>query len=248
MAAEGKKSRAEYNRRWRQENPEKVKAQRERHSEKRNTQLRKWRERIKLDPLLRKQQCQKSAAYHKLRKKENPAYAKKSKARCARYYKKAMQHPEKAEKIRERSRNLYHSRKNDPERYQAYLAKARDYRRSRKQRDPDFAIRCHLRSRLIDLISRGKCTRNTSALNLTGATIAELRSHIERQFKRGMSWRNYGVIWHIDHIIPCAEFDLTSARQQAICFNYLNLSPLWAKENLKKSNRILEDSQMPLGI
>lgn len=248
MVAEEKKSRTEYNRRWRHANPEKVKAQRERHREKRQEYMRKWRDRIKSDPVLRKEHCQKSFAYHQRKKKEDPAYAQRSKERGMRYYKKAIQNPEKAEKIREQSRTQYHSRKKVPERHQAYLAKAREYRRTRKQQDPEFALRCHLRCRLKELVRNGKCTRNTSALQLTGATISELRTHIERQFKRGMSWKNYGAKWHIDHIIPCAAFDLSDSRQQAICFNYLNLRPLWAKENLRKSNRILEDSQLPLGI
>ena len=45
--------------------------------------------------------------------------------------------------------------------------------------------------------------------------------------------------WHVDHIVPCSSFDLTSEKQQRICFNYKNLQPLWADENLRKSDRIL---------
>ena len=63
-----------------------------------------------------------------------------------------------------------------------------------------------------------------------------------------MSWKNYGKAWHIDHIIPCAKFDLTDPRQQLICFNYLNLRPCFAQENIQKGKKILVPSQMPLGI
>jgi hypothetical protein len=48
-----------------------------------------------------------------------------------------------------------------------------------------------------------------------------------------MNWQNYGQ-WHIDHIRPCASFDLKDPIEQAKCFNYTNLQPLWAKENLSK--------------
>jgi hypothetical protein len=48
-----------------------------------------------------------------------------------------------------------------------------------------------------------------------------------------MSWSNYGA-WHIDHIKACAKFDLTIDSQQRECFNYTNLQPLWAKENIAK--------------
>lgn len=200
------------------------------------------------DPERRKEMSTKRGAYHSRKKMEDANYAEKSKARAKRYYNKAKLVHEQAERMREQARRQYHERKKDPQRHEAYLAKQREYRRLRKQNDPNFAIKCHLRSRLSDMVRDGRCRKESSALALTGATIEELRLHIERQFKRGMSWRNYGAAWHIDHIIPCAEFDLTDQRQQAICFNYLNLRPLWAKENLKKNNRIIENSQLPLGI
>jgi len=200
------------------------------------------------DPVRRKEQSQKTVEYHRRRRENDPDYAAKSKARAKRYYHKIKNNPEKAEKLRDYSLTQYYQRKNDPERHKAYLARSREYRRIRKRQDPDFAIRCHLRERLSDKMRSNRCKRDKSAIELTGVTIAELRVHLEKQFKRGMSWNNYGPKWHIDHIIPCSKFDLTDPRQQAICFNYLNLRPLWAKENLRKNNRILEDSQLPLGI
>ena len=71
------------------------------------------------------------------------------------------------------------------------------------------------------------------AINLLGCTIQEARNHIEKQFIDGMSWENYGK-WHIDHIKPCASFDLTKENDQRKCFHYTNLQPLWAKDNLVK--------------
>lgn len=54
-----------------------------------------------------------------------------------------------------------------------------------------------------------------------------------------MSWANYGYYgWHVDHIIPCSVFDLSEPEQQKICFNYKNLQPLWAIENMKKSCKL----------
>lgn len=52
-----------------------------------------------------------------------------------------------------------------------------------------------------------------------------------------MSWDNYGRggrKWQIDHIKPCAYFDLTKPEDQRKCFHYSNLQPLWQKDNLEK--------------
>lgn len=54
-----------------------------------------------------------------------------------------------------------------------------------------------------------------------------------------MSWDNYGFSgWHIDHILPLASFDLTDPAQQSECFNFKNLRPLWAKDNLSKGAKV----------
>lgn len=73
-------------------------------------------------------------------------------------------------------------------------------------------------------------------IDLLGCTISELRQHLENRFIGGMTWENHGLHgWHIDHIRPCASFDLTQPAQQRECFHYLNLQPLWAKDNMSKS-------------
>ena len=50
-----------------------------------------------------------------------------------------------------------------------------------------------------------------------------------------MSWDNYGT-WHIDHILPLSKFDLSKREDFLIACNYKNLQPLWADENIRKSD------------
>ena len=66
----------------------------------------------------------------------------------------------------------------------------------------------------------------------------ELLTKIESKFRDGMSWENYGNYWHIDHIKPCCLYNMTIKEQRLECFNYKNLQPLLAEENLSKNNRI----------
>lgn len=59
-----------------------------------------------------------------------------------------------------------------------------------------------------------------------------------------MSWENYGVGgWHIDHIIPCASFELTDGDEQRKCFHYSNLQPLWWFHNLEKSDKLIDPEE-----
>lgn len=66
-----------------------------------------------------------------------------------------------------------------------------------------------------------------------GYSATELRAHLEQLFEPGMSWSNYGR-WHVDHIRPCASFDLTDPVQFAQCWALNNLQPLWASDNVRK--------------
>ena len=77
-----------------------------------------------------------------------------------------------------------------------------------------------------------------STKSLIGCTFEEFKEHIESQFQPGMSWENYGLFgWHIDHIKPVSLFNMEDSEERKECFHYSNLQPLWAEQNLKKSNK-----------
>lgn len=113
-----------------------------------------------------------------------------------------------------------------------------EYMKKRAQRDPGFRIMLALRARARYAVrAHGDGTKAAKTMELIGCSVPHLREHLERQFSDGMSWGNYGD-WHIDHIKPCASFDLTKEDQQKACFNYKNLQPLWAEDNMKKGSRL----------
>jgi len=111
-----------------------------------------------------------------------------------------------------------------------------EQRRIRRNKDIHYKILCNLRSRLNKSIRNH--LKSSSTLNIIGCSIEQLKQHLESQFVKGMSWKNYGYRgWHIDHIRPCASFDLSKPEEQKKCFHYSNLQPLWAEENMRKSSK-----------
>lgn len=110
----------------------------------------------------------------------------------------------------------------------------------RMKRTPELKIKFYLRKRIRKILGnkaqRGFSLRTTE---LIGCTLPELRAHIERQFLPGMTWENRGNDgWHIDHIIPLSSFDLLTPEGQKAANHYTNLQPLWADDNLAKSDRL----------
>lgn len=114
--------------------------------------------------------------------------------------------------------------------------------RCRYKNDIVFATKHRLRQRVRDAL-RGHGRKAVATEKLLGCTFTTLVAHLESLFTKGMTWDNMNM-WHIDHKIPCAAFDLHHVEQQYICFWYLNLQPMWAEENLSKGdNWVLQDKQ-----
>lgn len=108
-----------------------------------------------------------------------------------------------------------------------------NYKKKRLKSDINFKVIENLRRRLNHAL-HGR-TKSASTLTLLGCSIDDLKLHLESKFDNNMSWSNYGQ-WHIDHIIPCSKFDVTRIEEQQRCFHYSNLQPLWALDNIRKSN------------
>ena len=120
--------------------------------------------------------------------------------------------------------------------------KVRQRRNSYEQRktkdDIQFKIGKNLRRRLRDVLKIK--TKSGSAVKDLGCTVDEFKSYLESKFQPGMTWNNYGYYgWHIDHIKPLSSFDLSDRKQFLEACHYTNLQPLWASENLIKSNKLI---------
>lgn len=112
-----------------------------------------------------------------------------------------------------------------------------------------YRIRKILSSRFLAAVKAQSTKKRFRTLDLIGCSIPELKVHLQSKWLSGMNWENYGtyrrgqpMTWHIDHIRPCASFDLTDPEQQRECFHYTNLQPLWAIDNIRKFNSVPSDS------
>lgn len=85
---------------------------------------------------------------------------------------------------------------------------------------------------------------------LVGFTIDQLKKHLEKRFKPGMTWENYGTYWQIDHKTPVSVFNFEKPEDIdfRLCWSLKNLQPLEAKENNKKRAKISAPFQPALAM
>ena len=132
------------------------------------------------------------------------------------------------EKHRENNRNW---REKNIERVREYHNNLIKYQR---KTDPIKQLIFNVRNRISSVLKN----KTKSSFDIVGCPPIFLKEHLEKQFTDGMSWENHGLYgWHIDHIIPLASAK-TEEEIYKLC-HYTNLQPLWAEDNLKKSNKIL---------
>lgn len=112
-------------------------------------------------------------------------------------------------------------------------AQQRRYEAQRLRSDPQYAVKRRLMARMRDALRKAHTPKAGLLVEMIGCSPAELVRHLENLFTDGMDWENRHR-WHIDHIRPCASFDLRDPEQQKACFHYSNLQPLWASDNRRK--------------
>jgi len=128
-----------------------------------------------------------------------------------------------------RKREEYASKPENKEKRKKYIKKWQsDFRKTEKG-----AIITSMRVMLKRVVSN-KTDRTEAML---GYTQEEFRAHMEKQFSSGMNWTNWGD-WHVDHITPVSKFVNDGIIDPKIINALPNLQPLWAIDNMTKSDSI----------
>ena len=147
------------------------------------------------------------------------------------------ENPERWSQITKKGRIKF--RTNNPDKYKETQRILRTNRRRHMLPSHPTRIANRFRQRVREILKRSKNLKLERTNRLVGCSWKQLKHHLESQFKDGMNWGNHATFgWHIDHIRPCASFNLSDPEQQKQCFHYTNLQPLWWIDNINKSNKL----------
>lgn len=142
------------------------------------------------------------------------------------------------EKISRQHKEYYQANKEAAKIYAAeWYQKNKELRNKqdweRYHSDSLYKISRALRSVVRNAFKRIGKNKPANTEKLMGCSWIEAKEHFEALFVQGMCWENYGK-WHIDHIRPCSSF----TKEDMHLMNQIsNLQPLWAEDNIKKSNK-----------
>jgi hypothetical protein len=126
----------------------------------------------------------------------------------------------------------FYQKKHKLENKEYYDKYWREYFKNRLKKDPQFKLQHFIRKTIFRSTLSKKQWSATLSL---GCSIPFLKQYLESKFELGMTWENHGK-WHIDHITPISKFDLTNKIEFDKACHYTNLQPLWAIDNIRKSD------------
>ena len=257
VSGDCKECRKEYVKKYRQKNKEQITEYRKKYYQENKEYHKKYykdnkeklKETTKKYYQKNKEQRKKTIKkYHKDNKEQIREYQKKwhqeNKEKLKENAKKYYQ--ENKEQIKETAKKWHQENKEQRKEYkkkwrQENKGQIREYLKNRRKTNPLFKLSCNLRQRTSNAFRSKGYSKNTKTQKMLGVDWEVCKAHIERQFTKGMNWDNYGE-WHVDHIIPLASAT-TEKRLKELC-HYTNLQPLWASDNLSKSDKIINQQTM----
>jgi hypothetical protein len=157
----------------------------------------------------------------------------------------------KEAKKRYRSDNLERVREIERESKRKYRKKVNEYlkayNKKRRSNDSMFRLSVCISRRMHETLANSK--GKSKYFDLLGYSLQDLKKHLEKHFKLGMTWSNYGK-WELDHIVPISAFNYKSTSDLDFrkCWSLSNLQPLWKSENRHKSNKLSRAFQPSLAF
>lgn len=219
---------------YRQKNPEKYKLYREKNIDKIKTKNKEYRLNNK-EYISQKEKERRQNNWAKIREIEKKSRLKNREKNLVKAKEYRIKNKEKIKEYNQKPEVKAKIKANKIKNKDRINANKRYREKLKRETNPSYKLITNQRTRITGILKNHKTTKT---LDLLGCSAQFLRTYLENKFLDGMNWENYGKYgWHVDHIVPCSSFDLTNEEEQKICFHYTNLQPLWAIDNLKKSNK-----------
>ena len=110
--------------------------------------------------------------------------------------------------------------------------------KKRKDEDNNFRLACCLRKRVSNAFKAQTVRKTNKTFDLLGCSHSFLKLRIESQLSGEKTNKNYGSVWCLDHCLAVASFNLLDENDMKKCFNWLNLRPMYVKDNIIKGVKI----------
>lgn len=125
----------------------------------------------------------------------------------------------------------------------------KQYQRNKRKIDLRFNLNSRMANAIGYSLKENKAGRHWE--DLVGYNVDKLKKHLQKTMPEGYTWQDYleGRL-HIDHKIPKSIFNFTKPEHTDFqhCWELKNLQLLSAKENLKKSNKLMRPFQLGLAL
>ena len=126
--------------------------------------------------------------------------------------------------------------------------------RERRNGNVSFNLRSRVSCSINKALKKLNLPKDSPTWSKLPYTPLQLKEHLESLWEDWMNWDNYGKYdlnirtWHIDHIMPQSKllYDSMEHPNFIKCWSLSNLQPLEAKENIKKSNKLVDNNIKPL--
>jgi len=126
---------------------------------------------------------------------------------------------------------------------QKYVSKNPDKikaKNAKQAKNPQRIMKQRLSARIKCALESVSSYKNNKTVHYIGCNMKYFKNWLEYQFVEGMNWNNRSE-WHIDHVRPCASFNLLIEEEQKQCFSWKNMRPCWKHENMEKGDKIQPD-------
>lgn len=168
------------------------------------------------------------------RRRSSEAYRAKIRSYSKKWYAaNAVKHAVTSKSQYDRNRDHIRAKRAEP----SARERTNNWTRAHLRKHPHLKVQRSVGTAISEILKEG---RVSGAFRHLPYKRADLRAHLERQFLRGMTWDNYGEVWHVDHILPQASFkinptDPANCPEFQACWSLPNLRPLWKHDNQVKS-------------